>query len=123
MQTYEKMKAGSAGRGAKLFVLVLARDRKMVDAKLNDLKSYGIPYAVVCGERLDAPGVEYREALGKWDAINFGYRLIPDETDVVIINDVDTSIHQLGSALAMASRFDLIYCAVRLRDGPQKSFY
>jgi len=123
MQAYRQMTAESSGVGAKLFVLVLARDRRLVEAKLSDLKSYNIPYAVVCGEKLDAPGVEYREALGKWDAINFGYRLIPEDTDVVIINDVDTSIHRLDSALAMASRFDLVYCAVRPGEGPQKSFY
>ena len=95
----------------------------MVEAKLKDLKSYGIPYLVVCGERFDAPGVEYREALGKWDALNFGYRFIPEDTDIVMINDVDTVIHRLDFALGLASKFDLVYCAVRPGEGPQKSFY
>jgi hypothetical protein len=107
----------------KLFILVLARDGRMVDDKVRDLKAHGFQYLVVCGERLDIPGVVYREALGKWDAINFGYQSVPQDIDIVAINDVDTAIHQLASALALTSRFDLVYCAVRPGEGPQKSFY
>jgi hypothetical protein len=107
----------------KLFILVLARDGRMVGDKVKDLKARGFPYLVVCGERLETQGVAYREALGKWDAINFGYQFVPHDTDVVAINDVDTAIHGLDFALALASRFELVYCAVRPGEGPQKSFY
>lgn len=95
----------------------------MVDEKVRGLNAYGFQYVVVCGERLEMPGVIYREAIGKWDAINFGYQFVPQDTDVVAINDVDTTIHQLDFALALASKFDLVYCAVKPDEGPQRSFY
>lgn len=123
MQLNSQVKTIPPRHSSKVFVLVLARDKGMVEAKLKDLESYGVSHLVVCGERLDAKGVAYREAVGKWDAINFGHGFIPQDTETVIINDVDTSIHGLDSALAMASRYDLVYCAVRPEAGPQKSFY
>jgi hypothetical protein len=107
-----------------IFVLVMARDALLVGPKLEELRSYGLPYLVVCGERLDVPGVVYRAARGKWDAINFGYDLVPPETDVVVLNDVDTSIHGLDGALSMVSDgHDLVYCAVRPSSGSQPKFY
>ncbi len=87
------------------------------------MESIGIPFIVICGERFDDSHVIQRSPIGKWDAINFGYRFIPEDTDIVIINDVDTSIHRLDSAQAMATTYDLVYCAVKPEEGPQKSFY
>jgi hypothetical protein len=101
----------------------MARDGSLVEAKVRELRSYGYPYLVVCGEEMDAEGVVFREATGKWDAINYGAQFLPDGVEFVVINDVDTSIHGIGEALAMASRFDLVYSAVKPVSGPQVSFY
>jgi hypothetical protein len=106
-----------------VFFLVLARDHRMVESKIRELESYGYPYAVVCGEEMSAKGVAFRKPEGKWDAVNFGCELVPDGVDIVAVNDVDTTIHELGFALGLASKFDLVYCAVRPDGGPQRSFY
>jgi hypothetical protein len=109
-----------------VFVLVMARDGLLVESKLEELRRYELPYLVVCGEKdLHAPGVIYREARGKWDAINFGYGFVPPDTDVVVLNDVDTQIHGLGEALSMIEKGgrDLVYCVVRPSSGSQPKFY
>jgi hypothetical protein len=114
---------GGARNGLSVFFLVLARDRRMVESKILELESYGFPYRVVCGEEMAVDGVEFRMPIGKWDALNYGCSLIPEGVDVVAINDVDTTIHQLESAIALASKFDLVYSAVKTDGGPQRSFY
>jgi hypothetical protein len=95
----------------------------MVESKIRELESYGFPYIVVCGEDMGTDGVIFRRAVGKWDAINYGCRYVPRGVDIVVINDVDTAIHKLDGALALASKFDVVYCAVDPRGGPQASFY
>jgi hypothetical protein len=108
----------------KPFILVMARNRLLVDAKLEELKEYGFPYLVICGEGPDAPGIMYREVKGKWDAINFGYRFVPAGTDIVVLNDVDTKIHGLEEALSLVSDgYDFIDCMVRPSSGSQPKFY
>gem|GEM_PF-3268613 len=57
--------------------MVLARDATNVPQKIAELQSLGIPYVIVCGEKVNHPNVVYREANGKWDAINFGAKYIP----------------------------------------------
>ena len=61
-----------------------------------ELEGMRASYIIVCGEVLNHPNVVYREARGKWDAINFGSRYIPTSTDVVVLNDVDQRLS--GSA-------------------------
>jgi hypothetical protein len=105
--------------------LVLARDEKHVDEKVGELKSLGVPYVIVCGKRLNHPNVVFREPKGKYDAINFGFRVIPQDTDVVILNDVDTKIRNLGVALQCFNRGDvaLVFVRVCVKEGPQNLFY
>ena len=107
----------------RVFFLVPARDGSRVESKVRELESMGYPYVVVCGADVSLPGVVHRTPIGKWDAINFGSRLVPQDADIVAINDVDTTIHDLGRALEMARRCDLVYCAVDTGGGPQASFY
>jgi hypothetical protein len=95
----------------------------MVESKMGELESYGLPYLVVCGEQTRFKDVVFRKPIGKWDAMNYGLGLVPDDIDIVAVNDVDTTIHQLGLALGLASKFDLVYSAVKPDDGPQRSFY
>lgn len=104
--------------------MVLARDAKHVPEKIAELEGLGVSYLVVCGERVNHPNVVYREANGKWDAINFGAKYISQDAEVIIFNDVDTKIHNLSFALScLASRADLVYCRVKVSDGPQVMFY
>lgn len=67
--------------------------------------------------------VVHRPINGKWDAINYGARFIPDEARVVILNDVDTKIHNFQMVIEEGSHASLMYCDVRVKDGPQVQFY
>jgi len=107
------------------YFLVLARDKKHVEKKIEELSSLKIPYLVVCGERMNHPGVVYREARGKFDAINFGAKLIPKDVDIVVMNDVDTKIHNFSAALQefMREKATILFGTVMVREGPQNMFY
>ena len=110
----------------KFFFLVLARDEKYVTDKIRELNVLGMPYLIVCGGRnLEHPNIVYREPRGKYDAINFGFKFIPQDTDVVVLNDVDTTIRNFEAALQLL-RFkavDLVFVRVCVKEGPQKLFY
>jgi len=109
----------------KTFFLVLARDQKHVNEKIEELKVLGVPYLIVCGQKLNHPNTVYREPRGKYDAINFGFRFVPEDTDVVVLNDVDTKIRNFGAALQCFNRGDiaLVFVKVRVKEGPQNLFY
>jgi hypothetical protein len=108
-----------------VFFLVLARDERYVYDKINEVESLGVPYLVVCGQKLEHPNVVYREPRGKYDAINFGFGFVPVDTDVVVLNDVDTKIRNFGAALQRLSYKDvtLVFVKVHVKEGPQKFFY
>jgi len=109
---------------AKPFFIVLARNRKNVEEKIMELEGMRVPYVIVCGERLNHPGVVYREARGKWDAINFGSRFVSKDADVVVLNDVDTRIYNFEHALShLNGKADIVYCKVNVSKGPQVKFY
>jgi hypothetical protein len=109
---------------AKPFLIVLARSRRGVMEKIMELESMRVPYVIVCGERFDHPNVVYREAVGKWDAINFGGRFVPKDADAVVLNDVDTRIYNFGHALShLKDGADIVYCRVNVTRGPQVKFY
>ena len=109
----------------KVFFLVLARDEKHVAEKVDELKVLGMPYLIVCGRNLDSSNVVYREPMGKYDAINFGFRFVPEDTDVVVLNDVDTRIRNFEAALRWFHSEDiaLVFVRVCVKEGPQKLFY
>lgn len=110
----------------KVFFLVLARDEKYVSDKIEELNVLGMPYLIVCGCRnLKHPNIVYREPRGKYDAINFGFKFIPQDTDVVVLNDVDTKIRNFEAAMQLF-RFkdvDLVFVRVFVNEGPQRFFY
>lgn len=106
------------------FFLVLARDQQNVEEKIMELEEMQVPFLIVCGERVNHPGVIYREARGKWDAINFGSRFVPKAAEVIALNDVDARIHNLDHALHyLNAKVGLIYCGVNVSKGPQVKFY
>jgi hypothetical protein len=116
------MRAG--GHNINLFFIVLARDQRHVREKIMELENMRVPYLIVCGERMDLPKVVYREARGKWDAINFGSQFVSKDADVVVLNDVDTTIHNFEHALThLYDSADLVYCRVHVTKGPQVKFY
>ena len=105
--------------------MVLARDRRFVDEKIKELESLGVPYLIVCGERINHPNVVFREPRGKYDAINFGFKFVPKDVDVVILNDVDTKINNFESMLQHFRNEDvgLVFAKVFVKEGPQRLFY
>ena len=109
----------------RLFFLVLARDEKHVDEKIQELKGLGVPYLIVCGKNINHPNVLYRKPEGKYDAINFGARFVPDYVDVVALNDVDTKINNFQAALQHFRRKEvaLVFAGVSVKEGPQRLFY
>jgi hypothetical protein len=112
------------GYTTKSFFIVPARDRQNVKEKIMELEKVQVSYIIVCGERINHPNVIYREARGKWDAINFGSRFVPKDADVIVLNDVDTKIHNFEHALShLNGEADVVYCKVNVPRGPQVKFY
>jgi len=114
----------ASGHAVNLFFIVLARDQKYVKEKMMELENMRVTYLIVCGEEMDHPNIVYREARGKWDAINFGSQFTPKDINVVVLNDVDTRIHNFEHALShLNDGADLVYCRVKVTKGPQVKFY
>ena len=91
---------------------------------MAELEKMNVPFLVVCGEKFDHPKVMYRKNAGKWDAINYAVQFLPEEADVIVLNDVDTKIHNFEHALfGLNSKVDLVYCKVQVDKGPQVKFY
>lgn len=109
----------------KTFFLVLARDDKYVREKIEELEALKTPYLVVCGGNLNHPNVIHCKPKGKYDAINFGFRRIPKDTDVVVLNDVDTRINRFEAAMERLNSQDVafVFARVRVDKGPQRLFY
>lgn len=109
----------------KLFFLVLARDKRYVAEKIEELENLGVPYLIVCGEKLNHSNVVYRKPKGKYDAINFGYKFVPEYAQIVVLNDVDTKINNLNAAVEDFSSEEvaMVFARVAVKVGPQKSFY
>jgi cellulose synthase/poly-beta-1,6-N-acetylglucosamine synthase-like glycosyltransferase len=106
--------------------LVLARDRRHLDTKINELEGLDMPYLVVCGEKVNHPNVFYREPKGKYDAINFGVNiLLQKNPGIIILNDVDTRINNFNLALNRFKQENaaLLFVRVKIAVGPQKLFY
>ena len=109
----------------RLFIIVLARDRKHVDDKIRELENLGVPYRIICGERLNHPNVLYRAPKGKYDAINFGVSLVPKDVDIIVMNDVDTRIHNFHAATEhfKDNRVGLVFGKDVVKSGPQVLFH
>jgi cellulose synthase/poly-beta-1,6-N-acetylglucosamine synthase-like glycosyltransferase len=108
----------------KPFFIIPARNQQNVKEKIIELENMQAPYIIICGERMNHPYVVYREARGKWDAINFGSRFIPQDAEVVVLNDVDTRIHNFEHALShLNGEADIVYCKINVMGSPQVKFY
>jgi len=108
-----------------VFFIVLARDSSGVEKKARELDGLGFPYLIVCGDKVDHPNVVHREPLGKYDAINFGSNHLPEDVEIVALNDVDTEIHDLEAALRLFNEenVSLVFVRVDVNSGPQVLFY
>jgi len=109
----------------RVFFLVLARDKSDVRKKAEELDRLRVPYLIVCGDKVDHPNCVHRKPLGKYDAVNFASSLIPEDVQIVGLNDVDTEIHNLEAALQLFRHSDvsLVFVRVDVESGPQVSFY
>lgn len=109
----------------RLFFIVLARDKTHVEDKIRELENLGVPYKIVCGVRSDIPNVVYREPKGKYDAINFGASFVPKDAEIVVMNDVDTHIHNFHLALEHSKDEGaaLVFGTELVKEGPQNLFF
>jgi len=109
----------------RVFFIVLARDASGIDKKARELTGLGYPYLIVCGEKVNHSNVVYREPKGKYDAVNFGLKFVPSDTDVVAFNDVDAEIHNFNKALGLLQDESvfLVFAKVHVGYGPQLKFY
>jgi cellulose synthase/poly-beta-1,6-N-acetylglucosamine synthase-like glycosyltransferase len=109
----------------KVFALVLARDKKYVEKKINELNSLKIPFKIICGEEMSDHRVIYRAPRGKYDAINYGMKSLPNDSDIILMNDVDTEIKNLDSAISefRDPNVGLVFARVGVEKGPQTTFY
>jgi len=109
----------------EIFFLVFARDSNYIKEKIGELKELKVPFKVICGERVRMENVIYRPPRGKYDAINFGARLVPKDIKLVVLNDVDTRIHGLEHILYYFQEKDiaLAFGMPLIREGPQVTFY
>lgn len=112
-------------KSTEVFFIVLARTAQGVNEKIKELELLGYPFVIACGEKVNISNVVYLERRGKYDAINFGARFLSDETKIVCLNDVDTRIFNFGRALEKICEKDvaLVFCKVKLKEGPQVHFY
>lgn len=108
----------------KIFFLVLARDKENVEGKIEELQNLGVQYKIVCGENLNHPNIVYQAPAGKYAAINFGAGLIPEDTDIVVMNDVDTRIANFGKALQhfKDKNVAVVFGTEKVNVGPTNSF-
>jgi len=108
-----------------LFFVIFARDKKYVFEKITEIDKLKVPYVIVCGERVNHPKVIYRPSRGKYDAINFSLRLIPTDTDIVVLNDVDTKIYNFEAALShfKSDVVGLVFAKDVVKLGPQVLFH
>lgn len=109
----------------KSFFIVLARDAGLLSKKCKELERLGVDYIVICGEKVTFPNVVYRKPIGKYDAINFGFKFVPRDVEVVCLNDVDTEINNLDAAFDVFESLDasLVFSRVNVKQGPQQLFY
>jgi hypothetical protein len=108
-----------------VFFLVPARDESHVETKAEELRRLGFRYLIVCGQQVNKKGVIYREPNGKYDAINFGFNFVPEDADVLALNDADTTIHNFDAALKHFNdkKVALVFGSVSVKYGPQIFFY
>jgi len=109
----------------KIFFLVFARDGNHIKEKIRELKELKVPFKIVCGEKVQIENVVYRPPRGKYDAINFGARLVPRDVELVVLNDVDTRIHGFKHILHCLQEKDvaLAFGKPLVNEGPQVTFY
>lgn len=109
----------------RLFLVVLARDKKHVKEKIEESENLNVPYIIICGEPIRSSAVVYRTPRGKYDAINFAEGLIPKDVDTVAFNDVDTRI--MCKFQDMLRHFKdkkvaIVFVSEQVKEGPQILF-
>lgn len=108
-----------------IYFVVLARDRKNVKNKIDELNALNVEYVIICGERIDHPKIVYRKPIGKYDAINYSLVIIPKDIDIVVFNDVDTKIISYEPLLKNLEdrTVGIAYAPELILNGPQAMFF
>jgi cellulose synthase/poly-beta-1,6-N-acetylglucosamine synthase-like glycosyltransferase len=109
----------------KLFAVIPARDARYVKEKIEEMEALGLPFIIVCGEKIEHKNVVYRPPKGKYDAINYAIKFIPKDTEIVVFNDVDTKIINFHATLKYFEdpEVALVYAPEQVICGPQVTFY
>jgi cellulose synthase/poly-beta-1,6-N-acetylglucosamine synthase-like glycosyltransferase len=108
-----------------VFFVVLARDKRHVNVKIEELERLDVPYRIICGDIIDHPKVVCRRPKGKYDAINHSLSLIPEDASIVIYNDVDTRIINYKPLLERLKNenIGMAYAPELVTEGPQATFF
>jgi cellulose synthase/poly-beta-1,6-N-acetylglucosamine synthase-like glycosyltransferase len=109
----------------KVFFLILARDKNHVFTKIKEIEKLGYPYKIICGEQILHRNVIFQPPTGKYAAINFGLTLVPIETEIIVMNDVDTTISNFDLALKGFENPNvaLVFGTELVKEGPQYLFF
>jgi hypothetical protein len=109
----------------RVVVVVPARDRHGVEAKVSELEALHVDYLIVCGESMPGDHILFRPRAGKYDALNAGIAQVLPGADVIVLNDVDTHLPDLSGPIEALSRSgaDMVFCRVAVESGPQQRFY
>jgi hypothetical protein len=109
----------------RVAVVVPARDRQGVEAKIAELEALGLDFVIVCGDPMEGDHILYRPPAGKYDAVNAGLAHMLARAEIVVLNDVDTRIEDLGGPVEALGRTgaDMVFCRVAVASGPQREFY
>lgn len=109
----------------EIFFLVMARTKEGIYEKISELNYLNVPFIIICGEKIEHPKIKYRKPKGKFDAINYGSKYIPETAEIIFINDVDTKILNFKKILEPFndSTVALVYSKVEVEGGPQTHFY
>jgi len=107
-----------------VFAIVLARDENGVAEKHSELRRLNVSHLIVCGKQSNLDQVIHRASRGKYDAINFGVRLLPQSAQIVVLNDVDTKIVNFERGLRhfSDSNIGLVFTRVGLPSGAHSMF-
>lgn len=108
-----------------VFAIIVTRDLRALGDKLKSFDDLEIDYVIISGEPSRNPRVRYREPMGKFDALNYGFDLIPQNKSLVILNDSDTIVENIEKGFEWFSdpRVGLVHGSIQVTGGPQVLFY
>lgn len=110
---------------SEICFIVSARTHEGVAEKAAELRTIGVPFIIICAEKIDHPDVIYRPKKGKFDAINFASKFVGENVKIICLNDVDSKIFNFEKAVQkmIDDKAGLVFCKIKVDSGPQFQFY